>query len=357
MKYALVILLTFFSLSVFAAEDVNSRLQQEGNRGVLRYDLKGEPNEDAEVNLSVEIEGKKYTQEQLSVSGDVGKVVTGSNKVIYWDVLKDFPRGLVGNVNWFLDVGEYKDPVTGMEFVFVKGGCFQMGSNSGDSDEKPVHEVCVDDFYIGKYEVTNAQYRRYQSGHSSKDYEGNSLNGDSQPVVYVSWDDAKSYANWLSRQGGKTFRLPTEAEWEYAARAGTRTERFWGDSSDSACGYANVADQYAIQRKGWSKDSNDFKCSDGYAASSPVGKFKPNALGLYDMLGNVWEWVEDIYSSDAYSKHQRNNPIYTGSGSYRVLRGGSWLNSPQGVRSADRGYDSPGNLDSFLGFRLAMTVN
>ncbi|MDT8424017.1 MAG: formylglycine-generating enzyme family protein, partial [Desulfuromonadales bacterium] len=137
----------------------------------------------------------------------------------------------------------FTDPTTGMAFVLVKGGCFQMGSNAGDSDEKPVHEVCVDDFYMGKYEVTNGQYRRYKGGHNSKTYNGNSLNGDKQPAVNVSWDDAVSYAQWLAGKSGKSVRLPTEAEWEYAARGGTTTVRWWGDSADQACRNANVHDR------------------------------------------------------------------------------------------------------------------
>ncbi|MDT8423034.1 MAG: SUMF1/EgtB/PvdO family nonheme iron enzyme, partial [Desulfuromonadales bacterium] len=170
--------------------------------------------------------------------------------------------------------GSWTESLTGMAFVRVPGGCFQMGSPSSekdrDSNEGPVHEVCVDDFSMGKFEVTNAQYRKYKSGHTSKDYKGNSLNGDDQPAVYVSWEDATEYAKWLSRQTGKSFRLPTEAEWEYAARAGTRTARWWGESPDQACRNANVADQSAKRK--WS-NWTVHNCDDGYAVTAPVGRF------------------------------------------------------------------------------------
>jgi sulfatase modifying factor 1 len=140
----------------------------------------------------------------------------------------------------------WQEPVTGMVFAWVPGGCFEMGtpdSEKGrDPNEGPVHKVCVDGFWMGQNEVTNAQYRRFKSGHDSKEYKGNSLNGDNQPAVYVSWFDARAFADWLSRQnsGKYTFRLPTEAEWEFACRAGTRKARFWGDDPDDACRYANV---------------------------------------------------------------------------------------------------------------------
>lgn len=252
--------------------------------------------------------------------------------------------------------GIWRDPVTGMEFVWVPQGCFEMGSPSGEqgrySDEGPVHEVCVDGFWMGKYEVTNKEYRNFKSSHNSKEYEGKSLNAHNQPVVYVSWDDAKAFAKWLTRQnnGKYKFRLPTEAEWEYAARAGTQTARFWGDDPDDACRYANVHDLTSkrINKFNW-KNHN---CDDGYTVTAPVGSFQLNGFGLYDMIGNVWEWCEDIYSKNAYSNHSRNNPKNTRGGSLRVLRGGSWFISAGYCRSANRRYFAPGYRYGYLGFRL-----
>ena len=243
----------------------------------------------------------------------------------------------------------------GMEFVSVKGGCFEMGDSVGDGDtnERPVHQVCVSDFAIGKYEVTNGQFKKFKPHHDSGANEGSSLDGDKQPVVNVSWEDAVAFAKWLSEKTGQTYRLPTEAEWEYAARAGTITSRFWGNNLDEACKYANVADLTAKKlRPQWTT----FFCNDGYVVSAPVGTFMPNGYGLYDMLGNVWEWCEDVYNSEAYTKLPKDSPVYEGSGEYRVMRGCGWSNGPLGIRSSHRVGLSPDFGHHALGFRLVKTV-
>jgi formylglycine-generating enzyme required for sulfatase activity len=251
----------------------------------------------------------------------------------------------------------WKEPITGMEFVWVPGGCYLMGSSQAeigrDSDEGPVHEACVDGFWMGKTEVTNAQYATFHKAHSSKDFQGFSLNGQNQPVVYVSWEDADSFAQWLTTQnGGKNkFRLPTEAEWEYACRAGSETSRYWGDDPKRACEYENVGDQTA--RKLWAWE-DVHGCDDGYGGTAPVGTFQPNAFGLNDMLGNVWEWCLDVYNVEAYTKHEHNNPVYTNQsgGADRVIRGGYWHAGPDSVRCADRGSGFPKAMNDDLGFRL-----
>jgi len=331
-KVLIIVAILIIAMISQAAKDKNSLMRQEGNRGVVRYDLVGDAGEDAEVNLSIEYNGKRYTQDELSITGDIGKVVTGSNKAIFWDVIKDFPRGLVGTVDWFLDVGGkvFRDPVTGMEFVFVKGGCYQMGSNSGISDEKPVHEVCVDDFYIGKYEVTQGEWEKVMGNNPSRF----TSCGSDCPVETVSWDDAKDFIRKLNSRSSVTFRLPKEAEWEYAAKGGENHTYSGSDNVDSVAWYG----------------------SNSGNKTHRVGTKQANGFGLYDMSGNVWEWVEDVYNKNAYSKHQRNNPIYTGKGSYRVLRGGSWNFSAGLVRSADRSAWGPGNRDYYLGFRVLRTV-
>jgi formylglycine-generating enzyme required for sulfatase activity len=251
----------------------------------------------------------------------------------------------------------WKEPVTGMEFVWVPGGCFLMGSPQTepgrDSDEGPVHEVCVDGFWMGKTEVTNAQYRAFHKAHNSKEFQGVSLNGDPQPAVYVAWEDADSFAQWLTTKNGGNvkFRLPKEAEWEYACRAGTDTSRYWGDDPHRTCESENVGDQTASKLWTW---EDLYGCDDGYSATAPAGAFPANPFGLQDMLGNAWEWCLDVYDVDAYIKHDLNNPVYTNqsNGSDRVIRGGNWNGGPRSVRCARRGSGFPKAMNDDLGFRL-----
>lgn len=276
----------------------------------------------------------------------------------------------------------WSDPIIGMKFVWVPGGCFEMGGTLEDkqhiielqgkdsyesyADELPKHEVCLDGFWLGKYEVTNDQYRMFKPHHHSKELKGHSFNEDNQPVVNASWEDAKAFVAWLTRQNKNKyrFRLPTEAEWEYAGRAGTGAVRYWGNNPDYACQYANVSDEASREMKKKNfrvytlKEIDGFawtyhNCDDIYAATSPVGRFEPNAFGLYDMLGNVWEWCEDVYDVKAYSKHARSNPVIKGNGYFHVRRGGSWNDGPLYVRSAVRAMTGAGdNTQSYIGFRL-----
>jgi formylglycine-generating enzyme required for sulfatase activity len=208
----------------------------------------------------------------------------------------------------------------------------------GDSDENPVHTVCVDGFWMGKYEVTFAQYDRFceETGRSKPSDSG--WGRGKRPVINVFWHDAKAFAAWLSRKTGRTFRLPTEAEWEYAARSRGRKVKYATSTGNLSHDLANY-------------DGTGGR--DRWKHTSPAGSFPPNPLGLYDMSGNVWEWCEDIYSKKAYRYHSRNNPIYTGSGSDRVLRGGSWCDLPRRVRCAYRFCSTPVFGYNDLGFRLA----
>ena len=251
----------------------------------------------------------------------------------------------------------WKEPVTGMEFVYVPGGCYMQGSPLTEvgryEDESPQHKTCVSGFWIGKYEVTNAQYRKFDPEHTSKKYQGHDLNGGTQPAVYVSWYEAMSYAKWLTEKnnGQYVFWLPTEAEWEYACRGGTTTSRFWGDDPAKACEYANGSDLAAKQV--W-KDWNTADCNDGFVATSPVGSFKPNPLGLYDMMGNAWEWCQDWRGP--YPPGPLDNPYGVPSSEEgRIVRGGSWDNMPAGLRSANRSYGTPNFRRYNDGFRLVRT--
>jgi formylglycine-generating enzyme required for sulfatase activity len=250
----------------------------------------------------------------------------------------------------------FREPATGMEFVWVEGGCFAMGSPDGETgryeDEGPVHEVCVDGLWVGKTEVTNRQYRLFAAAHDSKSFAGRSLNNDDQPAANLSWDDARAYAEWLSSKGSGVYRLPTEAEWEHAARGGSAASRFWGDNPADACAYANVSDlaaESALQR------SRSHACDDRFAVSSPAASYRPNPYGLYDMLGNVREWCQDVYGEKAYSAHKRDNPAFAGGGSGRVNRGGSWSQSPRDVRAANRKGGLASTVAADLGFRLVRT--
>jgi len=220
-------------------------------------------------------------------------------------------------------------------FVRVSGGEFYMGSKNGSSDEKPVHRVYLDSYYISKYEVTFAQYDKFCEG------TGRSKPGDkgwgrgSRPVISVSWNDAKAFCEWLSKKRGRNIHLPTEAQWEYAARGGNRSRGYRYSGSNNA---GDVA---------WYNSNSGNK-------THPVGQKIPNELGIYDMSGNVWEWCSDWYSSSYYSSSPYKSPKCPSSGSYRVRRGGSWFSDADGMRSASRNGVDPSGRYNGIGFRLAM---
>ncbi len=325
----------FFPLPAFAAEVKNVNSRQEGNRMLFEYDLVGDES-DAEVQLTVTVKGQVYPMDKLHLEGDAGKVKVGKGKKIWWNVLRDFPRGVAGDVEWELTAGakKFKDPTTGMEFVFVKGGCFRMGDAFGDggSDERPAHEVCVNDFYMGIYEVTQVQWERVMDGNPS-----HFKKGGNYPVEQVGWNDVQNFIERLNRQSGKKYRLPTEAEWEYAARSGGKREKWAGTNSESELG------DYVW----YDKNSG--------GSTHPVGEKKPNGLGLYDMSGNVWEWCADSYDQDYYRNSPRDNPQGPGSGSSQVLRGGSWLFGPWDARAAIRLGGPPSYGSIIVGFRLALS--
>ena len=183
---------------------------------------------------------------------------------------------------------------------------------------------------------------------------GYSQAGD-HPVVCVNWEDAQAYVAWLSEETGEEYRLPSESEWEYAARAGTTTRWHWGNDPDDGCAYANGADGTAKRRfDGWTVAD----CTDGVVWTSLVGAYRANAFGLHDMLGNVWEWVEDCWHDD-YDGAPRDGSAWTRGGdcSRRGLRGGSWGNRPRDLRSAIRNWTGAENRYDDSGFRVARTLN
>ncbi len=236
-----------------------------------------------------------------------------------------------------------QEPVTGMEFVYVPAGCFQMGCVSGIDcydNELPVHEVCLDGFWMGKYEVTNAQYRRWKRSHDSQEYGGHSLNGETQPAVNVSWEDARAFTEWLTQQYDRkyTFRLPSEAQWEYAARAGTATQFYFGNDGRRLGDYAWYAGNSA-------------------GRTHPVGRLKPNAWGLYDMLGNAWEWCQDSWHGDYHGAPTDGSAWESDDKRlFRLLRGGSWISRPQNCRCAFRDRLNLDDWFNFRGFRVVVVL-
>jgi len=218
-------------------------------------------------------------------------------------------------------------PAPEIEMVYVQGGMFRMGSNNGSNDEKPVHTVTVEGYYIGKYEVTQKQWREVM-GNNPSYFAG----CDNCPVESVSWNDVQEFIKKLNDKSGKNYRLPTEAEWEYAARGGVKSNGYTYSGSNT---FGDVA--------WYSSNSSNTK---------QVGRQAPNELGIYDMSGNVWEWCADWYATHYYANSPENNPKNTTKCSYRVCRGGSWNYLPAYCRVALRNSFSPNYRYNFLGFRL-----
>ncbi len=221
----------------------------------------------------------------------------------------------------------------GMNFVKIKAGCFSMGRDAnfedGNNDELPRHRVCIKkNFYLGKTEVTQAQWVAVMGSNPSE------FKGRNNPVEKVSWHDVQDFIRRLNRkEGGSRYRLPTEAEWEYAARAGNTSAYHFGD------------DKGALSQYAWYRDNSGKR-------THPVAQKHPNQWGLYDMHGNVWEWVQDWYGENYYSSSPRTDPKGPESGRSRVNRGGSWIDDARYLRSASRLVYSPSVRSYFLGYRL-----
>ncbi len=217
--------------------------------------------------------------------------------------------------------------------VYVSGGTFTMGATSEQGSnaydaEIPTHSVTLSSFYLCKYEVTQALWQAVMGENPSN------LEGDNLPVEQVSWDDCQTFITRLHRLTGRKYRLPTEAEWEYAARGGNRSRGYKYSGSNKL---SDVA---------WYDDNRGSK-------THPVGSKSPNELGLYDMSGNVWEWCSDWFG--AYSPSSQTNPNGPSSGSRRVFRGGSWFDCAEYCRSSFRDSDAPDFRDNYLGLRLSLS--
>ena len=205
--------------------------------------------------------------------------------------------------------------IKSLDLVKVPGGSFQMGSDSGDIDEKPVHRVNIKAFKLMSKEVTFAQYDVYAKATGKKLPHDRNWGRADRPVIFVNWQDAKDFAKWLSKQTGKDFRLPTEAEWEYACRSGGKDQKYCGGSNESSLAW--------------------YKGNSG-SATNKVGQKPPNGLGLYDMSGNVWEWTEDCWNGSYKDASMNGAAWLVGDCSKRVLRGGAWSSDPNNLRSANR---------------------
>jgi formylglycine-generating enzyme required for sulfatase activity len=292
-----------------------------------------------QVAVGLELSGYKYRVENLTLKG-------GKNTP--WEVHLEKMRQIQN--------ATVPSSVTPEGMVLIPAGEFQMGSNDGEFDEKPVHTVYVDAFYMDAYEVTNAQYKefvdanpqwrkdhipsRYHDGNYLKHWTGSSYGRSNHPVVYVSWYGAMAYAEWAGK------RLPTEAEWERAARSGLLGKKYpWGNLLDSS------------------------KANYRGGGTTGVGTYPPNKYGLYDIVGNVWEWCLDAYDGDFYKSSPRRNPIagkvdiaqvirhFADAKAPRVLRGGAWNNSRSALRIADRRRFNPTFTDNGSGFRCARTIS
>ena len=268
------------------------------------------------------------------------------------------------------------------ELISIPAGEFMMGSAENEPNFNPAEVpkrkvVIVRPFLIGRYEVTVGEYAEFVreqgqniQGTDCRYYDYRSTQFQTQPntswknppifsqqndhpVVCVSWFDAKSYLAWLGRKTGKRYRLPSEAEWEYAARAGERNTWLWGnhaDNTNDACAYANVSDESSRRRTEFSWKYH--QCEDGFPFTAPVGSFQPNGFRLHDMIGNVWEWVEDCFVKNYEDAPADGTPRQSDSCEQRVLRGASWLSQSTDTRLAARGRNDPKRRFYAVGFRV-----
>jgi formylglycine-generating enzyme required for sulfatase activity len=284
-----------------------------------------------------------------------------------------------------IDNENYINPDGLIDMVAIKKGEFLMGRKStemGRYNELPQRKINIDyNFWIGKTEISNFQLRQLFPNHRLMPWGKYKMDLDLYPAVRIDWNTATIYCDILNKlaksrgdlPNGYEYRLPTEAEWEYVARAGSSTTYYWGDDfGDIGAEYANVLDLYTAKKLDW-KTGTKMAKSDHYCVSAPVGSLKPNAWGVYDMVGNVWEWCWDWYSPTAYGKLPKVDPVqvapedvpiskresfdagyYTIKSTAKVIRGGSWGNLPQDSRCGARDYVEPTNKDYGMGFRVVL---
>lgn len=262
------------------------------------------------------------------------------------------------------------------EMVALPPGEFRMGAEGGEEGrpEGPVRTVRIAHrFALGRHEVTQAEFARFveATGRAAPggcqvwdgtqwqfpagaDWDDSGYGRPplpDEPVACVSWEDARDYAAWLAGVTGQPYRLPSEAEWEYAARAGTATRFPWADAADAPCVAGNVYDRSGAAANGFDWDS--FDCDDGFARVAPVGRFAANAYGLHDLLGNLWEWTADCYVPGYAGAPVDGRPFAREGCERHAVRGGSWITRPGRQHVTFRGRDPPQARYSFFGFRVA----
>lgn len=293
-------------------------------------------------------------------------------------------------VSWAAHAGEgfapgdvFSDCERCPEMVVVPEGTFTMGTAVGAYErldrEGPQITVTIEQpFALGRFELTVGHFRAFveatgyepspgcrvwrEKWTNSPDHGWRNPSQpaeieDDQPAVCVSWLDAKAYLEWLSGESGKSYRLPSESEWEYSARAGSGAARFWGESWNEGCGHANtydIAGRKTFPYFPWEHAA----CNDGYGGLAPVGSFEPNAFGLHDMIGNVWEWTEDCYTASYVGAPKDGRPwVWEGGCERRSIRGGSWITAPERNRVAFRGRDPEDWHANYFGFRVARDLD
>ena len=221
----------------------------------------------------------------------------------------------------------------GIEWIDVQGGTFKMGSARGDPDEKPVHSITLDNFSITKYEITFDQYDAFCEATGWSKPEDVEWGRGKRPVININWNDAMAFCDWLSQNTGDNIHLPTEAQWEYAARGGHLSNNYRYSGSDEADAVA------------WNAENSE-------KVTHPVGEKCPNELGIFDMSGNVFEWCMDWYDEKYYSLSPKNDPQGPSSGYLRVIRGGSWYDLAELFRCTNRDCFPPFRSFWHIGFRI-----
>jgi sulfatase modifying factor 1 len=319
----------------------NVTAEWDENRVDLRYQLAADTVDEDNFRVTRFESPDGYTFQPVAKPGETARMVylTEAEDVAWRDL--DLLQAFTANDFIFVLQNTTSSEYTDM--VYLPGGEFNMGSRY-HRDELPVHPVVLNPFYMDKFEVTVAEYREFCKATNREFPRQPDWSGLRHPVVNVSWFDANAYAKWKGK------RLPTEAEWEYAAKSGVKDYKFsWGNRNPEGKLGGNIADEAVrAEKPRWAIWKRYF---DGYIYSAPVGSFKSNELGIFDLTGNVWEWCQDWYDVQYYEKSPQQNPGGPAEGSHKVLRGGSWNYGPKDIITSRRQRFRPRVTLDYIGFR------